>query len=118
MPVLLRELPRANDMGTLHTHAMTPIDESNLYRKWCVPAALINALASVTLMSDDDVDELAQYDPPTSVFTHWPMVLFPAYLVPFSIILHITMIRALLANRRRARDEHTSVAASAMTASG
>jgi hypothetical protein len=59
MPVLLRELPRANDMGTLHTHAMTPIDESNLYRKWCVPAALINALASVTLMSDDDVDELA-----------------------------------------------------------
>jgi len=46
-------------MGTLHTHAMTPIDESNLYRKWCVPAALINALASVTLMSDDDVDELA-----------------------------------------------------------
>src|SRR6476619_7241717 len=46
-------------------------------------------------------------DPPTSAFTHWPMVLFPAYLVPFSIILHITMIRALLANRRRARDEHT-----------
>ena len=57
-------------------------------------------------------------DPPTSVFTHWPMVLSPAYLVPFSIILHITMIRALLANRRCARDEHTSVAASAMTASG
>ena len=25
-------------------------------------------------------------DPPTSVFTHWPMVLFPAYPVPFSII--------------------------------
>ena len=59
MPVLLRELPWANDMGTLHTHALTPIDESNLYREWCVPAALINALASVTLMSHDDVDELA-----------------------------------------------------------
>jgi hypothetical protein len=43
---------------------------------------------------------------------------FPAYLVPFSIILHITTIRVLLANRRRARDEHTSVANSAMTASG
>jgi hypothetical protein len=57
-------------------------------------------------------------DPPTSVFTHWPMVLFPAYLVPFSIILHITTIRVLLANRRRARDEPTSVATSAMTASG
>ena len=59
MPVLLRELPWANDMGTLHTHAMTPIDESNLYREWSVPAALINARASVTLMSSDDVDELA-----------------------------------------------------------
>jgi hypothetical protein len=46
-------------------------------------------------------------DPPTSVFTHWPMVLFPAYLVPFSIILHITTIRVLLANRRAARDERT-----------
>jgi hypothetical protein len=57
-------------------------------------------------------------DPPTSVFTHWPMVLFPAYLVPYSIILHITTIRVLLANRRRARDEPTSVATSAMTASG
>ncbi|MDH6244900.1 hypothetical protein [Mycobacterium sp. OTB74] len=51
-------------------------------------------------------------DPPTSVFTQWPMVLFPAYLVPFSIILHITTIRVLLANRRRARDVHASVAAS------
>jgi hypothetical protein len=57
-------------------------------------------------------------DPPTSVFTPWPMVLFPAYLVPFSIILHINMIRVLLANRRRSRDGHTSVATSAMTASG
>jgi hypothetical protein len=46
------------------------------------------------------------------------MVLFPAYLVPFSIILHITTIRVLLANRKHSRDEHTSVASSAMTASG
>jgi hypothetical protein len=38
-------------------------------------------------------------DPPTSVFTSWPLVLFPAYLVPFSTILHITTIRVLLANR-------------------
>ena len=51
-------------------------------------------------------------DPPTSVFTQWPMVLFPAYMVPFSIILHITTIRVLLANRRRARGEHMSVATS------
>jgi hypothetical protein len=57
-------------------------------------------------------------DPPTSLFAEWPMVLFPAYLVPFSIILHITTIRVLLANRRRARGEGTSVATSAMMASG
>src|ERR1700756_1676824 len=56
-------------------------------------------------------------DPPTSVFTQWPMVLFPAYMVPFSIILHLTTIRVLLANRRRALDEHTSVATSEMRAS-
>ena len=39
--------------------------------------------------------------------------LFPAYLVPFSIILHITTIRVLLADRRRARDERASVGTSA-----
>jgi hypothetical protein len=50
-------------------------------------------------------------DPPTSVFTQWPMVLFPAYMVPFSTILHITTIRVLLANRRRDRGEHTSATA-------
>jgi hypothetical protein len=44
---------------------------------------------------------LVHTDPPTSAFTQWPMVLFPAYLVPFSTILHITTIRVLLANRRR-----------------
>jgi hypothetical protein len=44
-------------------------------------------------------------DPPTSVFTQWPRVLFPAYMVPFSIILHIITIRVLLANRGRDRDE-------------
>jgi hypothetical protein len=46
------------------------------------------------------------------------VVLFPVFLVPFSIILHIITVRVLLANRRRARDEQTSVATSAMTASG
>ena len=55
-------------------------------------------------------------DPPTSVMTQWPMVLVPAYVVPISIILRITTIRVLLANRRRARDtrdKHASVATSA-----
>jgi hypothetical protein len=41
------------------------------------------------------------------------MILFPAYLVPFSIILHVTTIRVLLAHRRHARDDHPSVAAPA-----
>jgi hypothetical protein len=44
---------------------------------------------------------VAHTNPPTSVFTQWPMVLFPAYLVPFSIILHITTIRVLLAKGRK-----------------
>jgi hypothetical protein len=61
---------------------------------------------------------LVHTDPPTSVFTQWPLVLFPTYLVPFSIILHITTIRVLLAHPSRAGDERTSVATSAMTASG
>ncbi|MGB9304589.1 MAG: hypothetical protein WCB92_13195 [Mycobacterium sp.] len=55
-------------------------------------------------------------DPPTSVFTQWPMVLFPTYLVPFSIILHITTIRVLLANQRHAQGEHPSVATAATQA--
>jgi hypothetical protein len=46
------------------------------------------------------------------------MILFPAYMVPFSIILHITTIRVLLANRRRARDEHASVETNFMTCNG
>jgi hypothetical protein len=47
-------------------------------------------------------------DPPTSVFTQWPMVLFPAYMVPFSTILHITTIRVLLASRRRPGERYVS----------
>ena len=92
---------------------MPPFEQVRVWR--AVPPLLrdrpTRALASQALA-------VVHTDPPTSVFTHWPMVLFPAYLVPFSIILHITTIRVLLANRRSARDEHTSVATSAMTASG
>ena len=36
------------------------VEEHKPYREWCVLAALINARASVTLMSSDDVDELAR----------------------------------------------------------
>ena len=31
------------------------VEEHKPYREWCVPAELINARASVTLMSTDDV---------------------------------------------------------------
>jgi hypothetical protein len=34
------------------------IEEEKPYREWCVPAALINEHAAVTLMSDDEVEEL------------------------------------------------------------
>lgn len=36
------------------------ITEGKPYREWCVPAVLINERATVTLMSDDDVDRLAE----------------------------------------------------------
>ena len=32
------------------------IEEHKPYREWCVPAALINTHATITLMSDDEVD--------------------------------------------------------------
>ena len=52
--VLRVEFPDDVDLGDFEV-----VEEHKPYREWCVPAALINALASVTLMSDDDVDELA-----------------------------------------------------------
>jgi len=35
------------------------IEDEKPYREWCVPAALINEHAVVTLMSDDDLDRLS-----------------------------------------------------------
>jgi hypothetical protein len=32
------------------------VEEDKPYREWCVPAALINARATVTLMNEDEVD--------------------------------------------------------------
>ena len=34
------------------------IEDGKPYREWCVPAALINDHAKVTLMTEDDIDEL------------------------------------------------------------
>ncbi|WP_273734178.1 hypothetical protein [Mycolicibacterium septicum] len=34
------------------------IEEGKGYREWCVPAALINERATVTLMSEDDLDQI------------------------------------------------------------
>ncbi len=36
------------------------VEEHKPYREWCVPAALINERARVTLMSGDDLDRLAE----------------------------------------------------------
>ena len=53
--VLRVEFPDDVDLGDFEL-----VEEHKPYREWCVPAELINALASVTKMSDDDVDELAR----------------------------------------------------------
>jgi|1185.fasta_scaffold225216_2 hypothetical protein len=53
--VLRVEFPNDVDLGDFEL-----VEEHKPYREWCVPAALINARASVTLMSDDGVDELAR----------------------------------------------------------
>jgi hypothetical protein len=83
---------------------------------WSVLGLLDFVVAVGTAFLATQALAVVHTDPPTSVFTGWPMVLFPAYMVPISIILHITTIRVLLAHRRRARDEHTSLATSATTA--
>ncbi len=46
--VLRVEFPDDVDLGDFEL-----VEEHKPYREWCVPAALINARASVTLMSDD-----------------------------------------------------------------
>jgi hypothetical protein len=53
--VLQVEFPNDVDLGDFEV-----VKEHKPYREWCVPAALINAQATVTLMSDDDVDELVR----------------------------------------------------------
>jgi hypothetical protein len=80
---------------------------------WSVFGLLDFVVAVGTAFLATQALALVHTDPRTSVFTQWPMVLFPAYMVPISIILHITTIRVLLANRRRARDKHASIATSA-----
>lgn len=53
--VLRVEFPDDVDLGDFEL-----VEEYKPYRELCVPSALINARASVTLMSSDDVDELAR----------------------------------------------------------
>jgi hypothetical protein len=80
---------------------------------WSVFGLLDFVVAVGTAFLATQALALVHTDPRTSVFTQWPMVLFPAYMVPISTILHITTIRVLLGNRRRARDKHASIATSA-----
>src|SRR5262249_35290609 len=67
---------------------------------WSVLGLLDFVVAVGTAFLAAQAVGIVHTDPPTSVFTQWPMVLFPGYLVPFSIVLHITTIRVLLPNRR------------------
>jgi hypothetical protein len=36
------------------------VEEHKPYREWCVPASLINDCATVTLMGEDDLDEISR----------------------------------------------------------
>ena len=53
------------------------VEDGKPYREWCVPAALINTHAAVTLMSDDKLDRMGagiwrgylNTDPPWAVDT-------------------------------------------------
>lgn len=50
--VLRVELPDDADLGDFEI-----VEEAKPYREWCVPAALINARATVTLMDDEAYEE-------------------------------------------------------------
>jgi hypothetical protein len=52
--VLRVVLPDDVDLGDFEL-----VEEHKPYREWCVPAALINQRGTVTLMSEDEVEELA-----------------------------------------------------------
>jgi hypothetical protein len=53
--VLRVEFPDDVDLG-----AFELVEEDQPYREWCVPAALINEYATVTPMTEDDIEELAR----------------------------------------------------------
>ncbi|WP_131811902.1 hypothetical protein [Mycobacterium mantenii] len=52
--VLRVKLPDDIDIGDFEV-----IEEGKPYREWCVPAELINARATVTLLSDHELDRIA-----------------------------------------------------------
>jgi hypothetical protein len=51
--VLLIVFPDDVDVSDLEI-----VEDCKPYREWCVPAALINTRATVTLLSEEEVDEL------------------------------------------------------------
>lgn len=66
---------------------------------WTLLGLLDFAVAVGTAAAATQSIHLVTTDPPTSVITVLPMVLFPAYLVPFSVVLHLTTLRLLLRSR-------------------
>jgi hypothetical protein len=46
------------DDFSLESYEIVEEEPMNAYREWCVPAALINTHAAVTLLSEEEVEEL------------------------------------------------------------
>ena len=51
--VLRVEVPNDVDLGEFEI-----IEDGKPYREWCVPAALINKRSTVTLMTDDELEDI------------------------------------------------------------
>lgn len=66
---------------------------------WTLLGLLDFVVAVGTAAAATQAIHLVTTNPPTSVITVLPMVLFPAYLVPFSAVLHLTTLRLLLRSR-------------------
>jgi hypothetical protein len=47
-----------DDDFNLDYHEIVELEHMSTFREWCVPAALINTHAAVTLLSEEEVEEL------------------------------------------------------------
>ena len=66
---------------------------------WTLLGLLDFAVAVGTAFAATQGFHLVTTNPPTSAFGELPLSLFPAYLVSFSVVLHLTTLRLLLGSR-------------------